>query len=185
MSGFIYKGKSTLNIIDRRLVLCGLDAVDDVIGVQRTPQTGDITITRPIPNEYGTTNEKLQFEYSLAIHPCETDTVPYITLEEQVIIERWLTSPKFSSNLYVINDNEDVLATYCGKFISTNWTPFEDGFLMCTFTFENDSAYAKEIRSYSFTNPQNTSGSWQFTIPCDTDELEEYVYPVIKITNTA
>lgn len=143
-----------------------------------------MTITRPIPNEYGTMNEKLQFEYSLGIHPCEENTVPYITQEEQVIIERWLTSPKFSSNLYIINDNEDILAVYCGKFINTNWIPFDDGYLMVTFTFENDSAYAKEPQSFTFQNKNNESGSWNFTIPCGTDELEEYVYPVITIYNT-
>lgn len=183
MSGFLYKGKSTIDIIERRLVLCGTDFVDTVQGVQRDSQIGEPTITRPVPNDYGTINTRLQFEYSLMIDSEEYDTVPWITKDEQVIIEKWLTSPKFSSDLSIINDNEEILCTYHGKFISTNWTPAGDGFFMVTFTFECDTAYATEHEEYSFSSSQSIS-DWYAVVNCDTDEEEEYVYPVITITNT-
>lgn len=73
------------------------------------------------------------------------------------------------------------MATYYGKFISTEWIPFEDGYDGVTFNFENNGAYAKE--HYSITESGTESGGWSCIINCDTDELEEYVYPIIKITN--
>ena len=125
-------------------------------------------------------NNKLSFDYTLTLDPCDIDSIQYITYEEQVIIERWLTSPKFSSDLYVINDNEDILATYCGKFVRTSWRPWEDGFIAVDFTFENNSAYAKEKHNFYY---EGLSDNWTFMVDCDTDELEEYTYPVITITN--
>lgn len=109
------------------------------------------------------------------------DTSLFITQDEQVIIERWLTSPKYSSNLEIINDNDEVMATYCGKFISTEWIPRDDGYDGVTFTFENNGPYAKE--HYSLTESSENNGGWNCNVYCDSDELEEYTYPVIKITN--
>lgn len=100
MSGFIYNNQSTETIIGRKLMLVSYNgAVDTVTGVNRQNQTGEATISRPIANEYGTINENLTFSYTLIVDPCEQDSGLEITRDEQVIIERWLTSPKFSRDL--------------------------------------------------------------------------------------
>lgn len=181
MSGFIYRNQSTENIIGRRLILCSFDgAVSSITGVQRQNQIGEVTITRHIPNEYGVINSNLQFQYSLTLDPCYKDSAPFITDEEQIVIERWLTSPKYSSDLYIINDNDEIVCTYCGKFTETTWIPDNEGFSGVTFTFENNSAYAKEHREFTFSSDTN---NWSFVLDCDSDELEEYVYPVITFIN--
>lgn len=183
LNGFIYKNQSTETIIGRRLILCSYDsAVDSVVGVERESQIGGVTITRPIANDYGVINTTLKFTYGLMLDPCETDTVPYITHDEQIIIERWLTSSKFASDLYIINDNQDVIATYCGKFIQTEWKPDMSflGFSGVVFTFENNSAYPKEHYAENFKGTQN---DWTFTIYNDSDETEEYIYPTLVINN--
>lgn len=182
LSGFIYKDQSTFDIIGRKLILCTLGAVESVTGIQRESLLGETTITRPVANEYGTKADRLQFEYFLTLDPCaETDTVPYITRDEQIEIERWLTSPKYSSDLYIINDNYDIETNYFGKFISTTWYPWGEGFGCVGFTFENTTPYPKEHREEMYSNSTNTD--WTFTVDCDSDELEEYVYPIITITN--
>ena len=159
-----------------------MGAVESVIGVQRETIFGETTITRPIAHEYGTTAEKLQFEYFLTLDPCvEKDTVPYITQDEQIEIEKWLTSSKYSSDLYIIDDNYDVQTNYYGKFISTTWYPWLDGYSCVQFTFQNATPYPKEHREMTISN--SNENDWTFTIDCDTDELEEYVYPIITITN--
>ena len=160
-------------------MLCTFDGIDSVVGVQRENQAGEQTITRSIPNEYGTINQKLQFDYGL-IKRCSSDPITY---EEQQAIERWLTSPKFSKNLYVIDDDDNITATYCGKFINTNWYPDNIGFIGVSFTFENNTAYPKKYYDLLFTAEDIEDANNQFEVNCVTDELEEYCYPVITITN--
>lgn len=74
------------------------------------------------------------------------------------------------------------MATYYGKFTSTEWIPENDGFSGVTFTFENNGAYAKQ--HYTYNSSSTASGGWQMSVFCNTDELEEYTYPTLTITNT-
>ena len=68
------------------------------------------------------------------------------TEEEQIAVERWLTSPKLSSEL-VISDCDDNSYSYFGLFISTEWIIGNGGFMMCTFTFQVNGMYA--IKHYT------------------------------------
>ena len=187
MSGFIYNDHSTETIIGRRLILTTFDGLESVIGVQRENQVGEMTITRPIPNEYGTLNQKLQFEYGLIVDPCSNGS-DIITQAEQIVIERWLTSPKLSQDLQVINDSGTVTTTYCGKFIATEWYPVGGGFAGVKFTFENNSAYPKRYFKYTHTESASeldpdADNSITVTFTCNHDELDEYCYPILTITN--
>ena len=65
MSGFIYNGKSTKNILSDEIMLATFDDGEIKIESKRESATGDITISRPIPNEYGTTYDKLVINYGL------------------------------------------------------------------------------------------------------------------------
>lgn len=174
MSGFIYNGKSTKDILESsELILVSFDSLNDIVGSERENIVGDITATRPIANEYGTKYSSLKFEYSLI--KANGDT---FTDDEQVIVERWLTSSKLSQDLKIINCNENITTIYCGKFTSTNWKPVSNGWAGVTFSFENNHAYPKKHFEHNY--EIRTSGT--ITLNCESDELEEYIYPVLTVT---
>jgi len=173
MSGFIYKGKSTESVISSSpLMLATFNFSDSMTGSKRENIIGNTTLTRPIPNEYGTQSSALTFEYALVKKTRE----PF-TDEEQIIVETWLSSPKFSSGLQIIDCEGNEVCTYCGKFTSTEWKPCCGGWAGVIFTFENNSAYPKR----HFEHTCNVTGSLKFDLNCQSDELEEFVYPVVEI----
>lgn len=173
MSGFIYNGKSTENILESsRLLLASFDGLNDITGVDRENIIGETTLTRPISNEYGTKNNRLLFEYSLV----KENGDPF-TETEQVLVEKWLTSPKLSKNLEIIDCDGQTGTIYCGKFISTKWKPVSNGWAGVIFSFENNSAYPKR----NFTHNYEIRTSGKITLDCKSDELEEYIYPVLSV----
>lgn len=175
MSGFIYQGKSTDTILSSsRLVLAAFSEVEEMIGHERETVGGDPTITRPVANEYGTKYENNEYEYALI----KMNGEPF-TDAEQVAVERWLTSPKKSAPLSLIDCEGNVLSIYHGKFISTNWTTCAGGYFGVTFVFQNQGAYPTK----HFENTYTISGTQSITIDCESDELEEYVYPVLTIVS--
>ena len=173
---FEYYNKSTEDIIGVPLYIVSGTSIDTVPGVQRTNLAGEITASRPIINEYGVQKEHLQFTYSL-MKSDDTD----FNVEEQVAVEAWLTSPRFSSELK-ITDCEGNSYSYFGKFITTEWVIGVNGFLLCTFTFQVNGSYAYIYEEYTFSNVNNNDESTQFVINCKTDEYEEYVYPAFEVT---
>lgn len=177
MSGFIYNGQSTATILtDSSLMLASFETVEEVTGHERSSILGNYTISRPIANEYGTQYEKVSFEYTLMkqnLEPFDED--------EQTTIETWLSSPKYDSDLQLIDCNGYVQNIYTGKFISTRWISTIGGWAGVTFTFECNSAYAHQHYTHSYT----VEGSKTISIDCETDELEEYTYPVITLYTTS
>lgn len=174
MAGFIYNGKSTKDILsDSELILCTFEGVNSVTGHQRDDITGEATISRPIANEYGTQYQPLEIEYGLIKknHKSFTD-------EEQRVVERWLTSPKISQKLETTDCKGSVTdGFYCGKFISTTWYPTGGGWAGLMFKFKNNTAYPMK----HFEKVYNITGSGSITLECDTDEIEEYIYPIVTI----
>ena len=171
MSGFTYKGYSTNTILDSKLILATFSALDDVQGHIRDNLIGETTMTRPIPNEYGTQYQNPTFEYCLI----KNNNSPF-TDEEQITIERWLTSPKFSSPLEIIDCDGNVLIVYDGKFIETNWIVTEGGYAGVRFKFQSASPYP--YRNY--TKTFEIRGNNTIVLNCESDELEEYTYPTIE-----
>lgn len=185
MSGFEYNGQSTQTIIGTPLILVSTESIGNIIGSSRSKIEGNITISRPITNEYGTTHDPLSFTYSLM----KQDLEPFNT-EEQIAVERWLTSPKLSSELRITDCNEETYS-YFGLFTNTEWSIGNGDFAICTFTFQVNGRHA--FRYYEFTDSckqaaQNDPNqvvirdSFEMSILCETDELEEYVYPRIEYT---
>ena len=174
MAGFIYNGQSSDDIIaSSPLLLASFDAEDSVVGHERDNIVGEPTISRPIANEYGTQYQALEIEYGLI----KRDLTPF-TNEEQRIVERWLTSPKISQKLQFIDCKSDILqGTYCGKFLTTEWYPANGGWAGVQFTFQNNSAYPV----MNFLQTYQVRGNETFTVTNPTDELEEYIYPVMTI----
>lgn len=177
-TGFVYNGKSTKNIIpSSELILATFDGNDSITGHQRDNVIGENTISRPIANEYGTQYQALEFEYGLI----KKDRTPF-TDEEQRVIETWLTSPKISQKLQFFNcDNMASKVFYCGKFTKTDWYPCCGGWAGMMFTFTNNAAYPMKF----YSNEYNISDITTLLLKCESDELEEYVYPIITITSSS
>ena len=178
MPGFIYNGKSTKNAINSsELILASFDSVDSVTGMTRDAVSGESTIAHPIANEYGTTYSNLEIEYGLI----KKNKKPFTEAEQQ-IIETWLTSPKISQDIQIYDCENNITDIYCGKFTETEWKPMSGGFAGLTFKFTCNSAYGKK----KFSQTYSINGSKiNITINNLTDELEEYVYPVLDIYQTS
>lgn len=186
MSGFKYNGYSTENILrSSPLVLVSTTgAVGSTTGMTRQLMEGSPTISRPIVNEYGTITDHLQFTYALM----KADYTEF-TEQEQIAVERWLTSPKFSTPLIIYDcDNVDRYK-YFGKFTATEWMiGGGDGYIAVTFTFSVNGSYAYETHNYSVSSPagyvvnDDQSNYWVFNYNCISDELEEWVYPILTIS---
>ena len=169
---FTYNGFSTKTILNKPLLLATFDRVSTILGLSRDIQKGGTTITRPIANEYGTVANNASIEYCLV----KSDFKPF-TDEEQIDIERWLTSPKYSTDLVMYDMEDNEVCIYCGLFTNTSWIPHSKGYVGIQFTFECNSAYPfkQYTKTYSITSPQT------ITVNCESDELNEYVYPILTV----
>lgn len=190
MTGFIYNGYSTRpgikdennNAIDsilpgETLILVSPDGVvDRATGVTRELIGGEPTISRPIVNEYGTNAEHLEFTYALM--KCSGDD---FTPQEQRTIETWLTSPKFSSALSLFNNEGTVFLSYYGKFTSTEWM-VHTNYLAVIFTFTVNGSYGyRHHRQVWRPSSEHPLEDLSFTYNCESDELEEWVYPKMTV----
>ena len=176
MSGFIYNGKSTKNILSDEIMLATFDDGEIKITSKRESIAGDITISRPIPNEYGTTYDKLVINYGLV-----KKDGGYFSDEEQEKIESWLTSPKTSIDLQLYDDTYNNLEIYCGLFTSTEWYSLCGKWIGLMFEFTCNSAYGKKYFKQSF----DVTSKQTITINNPTDELNEYIYPTVDIYQTS
>ena len=62
--------------------------------------------------------------------------------------------------------------------MSTNWYNCIGGWAGVQFSFQNNSPYPKK----HYSNSYSITGEETITIDCQSDELEEYIYPVITVT---
>ena len=171
MSGFNYNGNSTNTIITAcRLILASFDPVTEVVGSERTTVQGDRTITRTVTNEFGTIYSKTNFSYALI----REDGKP-ISENDQRTIETWLTSPKYSIPLELIDCDGNTICWYDGKFIKTSWVSTHGGWAGVRFEFEPATPYAYIPRTLTY----NTTGNHTFT--CHSDEKNEYTYPIVTV----
>ena len=173
---FTYMEKSSKDILDVPLILCTFDTLEELPGSSRETIKGETTLNRPVANEYyAKYSEVLSFEYALI-----KEDESAFTDEEQCIVEAWLTSPKQSQWIDFFDYYDESVGLYCGKFISTSWKLFCDGFAGVTFTFETNSNYAWR----SFERKYSVSGSDTIVIGVESDEYEEWVYPYLTIYAT-
>lgn len=181
MSGFYYNGHSTANILSEELLLVSADGmVDRAMGVERESVQGEPTISRPIVNEYGTNASHLSFTYQLMKRSGED-----FTPAEQRTVETWLTSPKFSSDLTLFDCDGNEFIHYYGKFTQTEWLVHEN-YLAVIFTFSVNGSYgyAHHVHNIPYGGDiNNPTADWTFTLNCESDELEEWVYPKLTVMN--
>lgn len=177
MTGFIYNGQSTNDILSVPLILCSFDSENvDFVATERETVGSDVSIYNDVINEYGVKHKTKEFVYALV-----KENGDLFTYDEQVIIERWLTSTIFSKDVYIFDcKTMETQLIYNGKFIKTSWkaTSF-GGYVGCEFTFENNGAYAKKYCNESY----QVRGNETVVLDCLSDNDESYIYPVIHITN--
>lgn len=87
-----------------------------------------------------------------------------------------------AQDIQIYDCENNITDIYCGKFTETEWKPMSGGFAGLTFKFTCNSAYGKK----KFSQTYSINGSKiNITINNLTDELEEYVYPVLDIYQTS
>lgn len=170
---FTYKNISTDSLLDVPLRIGVTEGIEKYEGFSREIMKGESSISRPIPNEHGTTYDNLPV---LNIVLWKSDTTIF-TREEQRTVNKWLTSPKLSDYVVFNPCNEFNSVTYKGLFTDVSWDP---AMRMCFVTFTSNSPYTwkHDILSDSIT------GSKLINISCHSDELEEYVYPFLILKKT-
>ena len=188
MRYFSFNGSSCASILgeDEPLILVSFDdGVDEIPGSSKEVISGSTSIYKVVANEYGNKySDVLTFEYGLMKASGEM-----ITAQEQEVIETWLTSPKLSQYLQLFEvecdsnggfvlENSTPVAIYCGTFIETSWMPYEEGYMGVGFTFQCDQPYAWQFHDVELTD---LAGDTTETITIETDALEDYVYPKIKL----
>lgn len=181
MAGFRYRGRSTEDALqDCPLMLLAVSgAVQDVVGVVRQNQTGEQTIARPIPNDYGTISSPASIQYSIV----RRDLEPF-TIDQQRIVQTWLTSAKLPSRIQFwetqnCKQTPTDYINYRGKFLETTWHPVEGGWSSVSFVFQCDAAYPFIIRTFTY---DLTGQEQELVLNLATDEQEEYVYPLVLYT---
>lgn len=176
---FTYNGVSSTEF---GVMLCAFDSVDPPeIGLGREIQSGETTSIRPVANIYGTSySQNLEFTLSIM----KNDNTPFKRSEIRKI-NAWLTSPKLPK-LFTVEDydnmeiaDEDI--DYYGIITSVTSAGSSDiEGLTYTLTCNAPYGFSKE-----FAQLYSSVGTVTGTFDCQTDELEEYVYPKLVITPKA
>lgn len=146
---------------------------EDNWGMTKEIVKSEVNINKTIANHYGSYfSETTVLNFYILKDVCDNDNLK-LTYDEIRALTRWLTSPKMPKSLYV--ESEDYTTTeYIGIF--TNVQPVEYNGINGLFVeFTCNSPYAFQPHSF------RTNGGRTLRINCETDELYEYIYPVIHI----
>lgn len=148
---------------------------EDTLGVAREIVKGNTNSYRSDANHYNVKySDALTLPFMIVKDCCKNEDLS-ITRHEVRSIQAWLTSAKTPRALKVETFEHEVVEYY-GLF--TEVTPFEAAGLCGMYlTFTCDSPYAYETIRIKV----SCSGSESINFLCDSDELNEYVYPVITI----
>lgn len=177
MKYFVYEGISSLTVCSSPLVIA--TGNQTFVGSERESIEGERTYYRPIANEYTTLYSDV-LEFDVPMIRCQG----FISYEEQRVIETWLTSPRLS-RVMTIKDTEDSSYNikYRGKVIKTEWYPYPDGFYGFSFTFRCTTPYP--FVSKHFDHTSTSAERTLLTFLSDSDELEDYIYPVLTLQSTS
>ena len=172
MAEFTYKNQSTKTILSVPLRLGFLSRQDRYRGLEREILQGDTTISRPVTNKYGT---RYMDVFSPEFCMWKEDETPF-TQAEQRTINAWFSSPKHDSFIEFVNYNGET-TLYRGIFTDVSTGVYLGGVMEMSVLLRCDSPYVWEKRTFNTT----VSGSDTLTVMSDSDELEEFVYPLIRI----
>lgn len=180
----IYKDFTYMNktLSEQGLICVDFESGSDVpLGLQRTIIKGETNRYRVKSNHiYATYDDSLEFEIHIMKNINSNNysqTELAFTKTEIRQITRWLTSTTFPQLFHTIDCDDETL-DYCGLF--TNIEAFAVGKVVYGFilTFVNDSPFAY---SDVITNSFSLNGSLSKVITNDSDLLDDYLYPIIRI----
>lgn len=177
---FTYNNKS-LSDFSHKMIIGYLDKSEDSFGLDREIVSGSTTMNRNIYHAYNTKySGKLGFQITL-LH----EDQKRFTENEVSEVTRWLTSPKSYRKLefYGCDGSKNDVIYYA---IVTNVTPaLVGGIAGLKVDFECNTSYGfveKEAKLDTVSTSSNHNAS--ITITCDSDELEEYVYPTLLVNSS-
>lgn len=175
MKKFEFNGYTTENIIDKRLLLLEFDVLESLPSSTRETEHGEYNPYREEANYY---NTKITSTPTMTFALVKYDGTPF-TITERSKIESILTSPTTPKPLIITSD-EDVSTKFRGTFLSPKWKIIGGKIVGCIIDFENTSQYYYD----SIECENSISTSKDISINCDNDNLENYVYPKIRIKKT-
>ncbi len=156
---------------------------DESFGLTRTIVKGTITPNKSSVPHFGTQYDDVLILHFFIVKNVQEDyentKVDFNELRE---LQKWLTSPRLPCSLFVESYDQTDTVEYVGLF--TDVTPFENDFLNgLKLTFTCDSQYAYESEKRKITCNNSDRGTLK-TIFCDSDELNDVVYPTITVVPT-
>ena len=177
---FTYNNKS-LSDFSHKMIIGYIDKSEDSFGLDREIVSGSTTMNRNIYHAYNTKySGKLGFQITL-FH----EDQKRFTENEVSEVTRWLTSPKSYRKLefYGCDDRKNDVVYYA---IVTKVTPaLAGGIAGLKIDFECNAPYGfveKESNLFDLTNKLETPNhNGSLVLDCGSDELEQYVYPIIEV----
>lgn len=144
-------------------------------------QGGNPTLSRPVPNEYGTLDTPNEIEFTII--KCG---LALFTRDEQIKIETWLTAPKFSIPLYFVPSGKKSITGptpyYYGVFTKTEWIPGGKGFYGVKLTFQPTTVYPF-MKGSGKVGLKGSEMTKKISIPVVNPD--EYIYPIITIKDNS
>lgn len=146
-------------------------------GLNRKILKGNANMYRSQAVHYGTVySEVIVLPIFIVKFSCDYDDTE-ISMFELRKIQAWLTSSKLPQSLYMITE-EGAMIEYRGIF--TDISPYSyNGLngLNLKFTCDSPFVYDTKVLKVSADDAKNGVTKRMF---CDTDEMEEYIYPYIR-----
>lgn len=171
---FIFNGKS---LRDFGFIMVNPDTNDDS-GITKEILKGDITSVRPTANHYGTKYSKPITLYFLIIkNVCDNKYNLKINDDELRSVQKWLSSSKLPKLLQMQSFDGDVYE-YFGIFNEIS-SKKVNGLVGLNLTFTCDSPFAYKTKTINI--ECTSSENQEKVILCDSDELEDYVYPIVYV----
>lgn len=173
----IFNNQSSQNIISQELYISHIDGTDEIItGLTREGITGESTTLRLIPNQYGTKyTDTIKFSFTF-VKPDYTA----FTLTEKRSIAKWLTSPRLPEKLVLYPYGEDTEYYFRARCVDITYNRSGNGDSALTASFENDSAFMYHDDEKVYQIPESGKSISYIN---ESDESENYTYPVITLTN--
>lgn len=173
---FMYNDK---NLSDFGFIMVNSNELDS-FGLSREIIKGTNTSNKSVITHFGTKyTDVITIYFFIVKNICSVNNNCEISYHELRAIQSWLTSPKVPKTLLIKPVKYNTIEYY-GVF--TDVTPYVyNGLNGLYLTFTCNSPYAFEKRNFEIA----CTNSITKEIICDTDELEEMVYPIITLKPNA
>lgn len=175
-SDFTYNDISLSNF-SPQLTIAYVDTDDDKSSLTRDIVESNLSMNRNVYSAYNTKyNDKLIFNISLVRTDNKTFSSQYMSK-----ITRWLTSPKSYRSLCFIDcDNVQSDIIYYALVTNVEFIKAMNGVVAINVEFTCNAPYGFKKKSVTLkTDASNPTTS--IVINNESDELEEYAYPIITI----